>query len=154
MKKLLFPLFAISILLVSCNNYNKISYSKTTVFKNKSDAEKIDENDALGYQDEKSNTVIEPVVSEEVRTGIPTEVDIEESAETEKLSDDLSRVSENSEVDLTHEQTQRTIDHKVSKVSLFRSAKEASLGGKIVLILVLGTALLIICVIAYAFNSF
>jgi hypothetical protein len=154
MKQFLLPIFALFFLLVGCNNYNKISYSKATVFKKKPVAEKIDDYDVYVHQNDKTYKLSEPVIAEEVLTGIPVEVTVEEAPEDENLNDMHIHLNNDSEVDLTQTQTQKFDDSNVKEVEMYGKAREGLTGGTIALLIVFGLlAVLLIIILIAVFSA-
>ena len=154
MKRFLLPFFAITFLLVACNNYQKISYTKASVFKKKPVAEKIDNYDVYVHQDDKTYKLNEPVITEEVLTGIPVEVNLEETSEEENLNDMHIFVNEAAEVDLTQKQTRQFDENNVKEVEMFGKAREGLTGGTIALLIVFGLlAILVIIILIAVFVS-
>ena len=154
MKQFLLPILAILFLLVGCNNYNKISYSKATVFKKKPVAEKIDDYDVYVHQDDKTYKLNEPVITEEVLTGIPEEVNVVETSEAEDLNDMHIYVTDDAAVDLSQKQTHQFDDNNVKEVKMYGKAREGLTGGAIALLIVFGVlAILLIIILIAVFSA-
>lgn len=153
MKRIHLPLLALIFLLVACNNYHKISYTKASVFKKKPVAEKIDDYDVIVHQDDKTYKLTEAVITEEVLTGIPVEINLEETSEEENLNDMHIFVNEESEVDLTQKETQQFDESNVKEVEMFGKAREGLTGGTIALLIIFGVLAILLIVILIAIYS-
>ncbi len=153
MKQLILPFVAIIFLLVGCNNYNKISYSKATVFKKKPVAEKIDDYDVYVHQNDKTYKLSEPSIAEEVLSGIPEEVNVMETSESEDLNDMHIYVNDDAAVDLTQKQTHQFDDNNVKEVKMYGKAREGLTGGTIAILIVFGLLAILLIIILVAIYS-
>lgn len=154
MKHILLSTLVIAFLLAtSCNNYQKISYSKASVFKKKPVAEKIEEYDVYVHKDDKTYKLNEPEISEEVLTGIPVEVISEETDERDNLNDMHIFVIDDAGVELNQNQTQRFDESNVKEVEMYGKAREGLTGVGAAILIALGAVALLLVVLILSIGS-
>ena len=143
-KQVLVSIIAITLILASCNQYSKISYSKTSVLEKKEVAEKIQEYNVYIHQNDKTYLLKNPTVLEEVISGVPVEITNEETKSGDTLSDMHLILNEGVSEITNTEDIQHFGEVNVKEVEMY--GRKRSTGANIVLIVLaaIGATLVLI----------
>ena len=151
-----FILLTISLfVLVSCNNYRKITYSKATVFKKKSVAKRINDYDIYVHDDNKIYQLSEVDISEDKLSGIPIEITDSITQSGDTLNDMHLYMDASDRIILT-EDVKGFTDENVKGVEMYSKKRQGVIGilfGILMAILILFGVLIVTLIVGLSTSS-